>query len=134
VLDSQTAARFARCLFAALRETDRMKPEVSNVTKAIEELMSLLRRFDERHWSTKIEDDLFFLRKGDIYGAKRFLTYFGGMGSLNDVWLCAANGHSVSDEMEQKVNTEFDALKSQAWALANEITKGVNKPLKDPRD
>ena len=102
-----------------------MNKDTSKLTQTLEGLVSHLKKFNEQHWSKLIEDDLHFLRKGDDYGAKRFLTYFGGMGSLNDVWLCSANGHTVADEKQQQVNAEFDALKSQAWSLACEITKHV---------
>jgi hypothetical protein len=95
------------------------------VVQALEELVAFLHRFDERHWSSKIEDDVFFLRRGDAYGAKRFLSYFGGMGSLNDVWLCSANGNPVADDSQSKVNAELGRLKEKAWQLANDAAKSV---------
>ena len=102
-----------------------MKTSAVTQVQTLEQLVSLLKRFGEIHWSRKIEDVLSFLRKDDIYGAERFITYFGDMGLLNDVWLCDDNGHSVPSEMQQKINAEFDALKLRAWNIANEVTRNI---------
>ena len=102
-----------------------MGVDLLELVRVLEELQAFLRQFEEQHWSEMIENDLFFLRKGDLYGARRFLGYFGGMGSFNDLWLCEANGHAVPDDVQQRVNAELDRLKSRAWALANEAASNV---------
>ena len=95
-----------------------MDTECTELARAMESLASFLRTYGEHQWSAKIEDDLHFIRKGDVFGAQRFLGYFGGMGSLNDVWLCKVNGHTVPAGVESRVNSELDQLKSVAWQLA----------------
>ena len=95
-----------------------MDIECTELARAMESLASFLRTYGEHQWSPKIEDDLHFIRKGDAFGAQRFLGYFGGMGSLNDVWLCKVNGHTVPAGVESRVNSELDQLKSVAWQLA----------------
>ncbi len=52
--------------------------------------MVLLKKYGEPSWASGIEGDLYFVLREDAYGAKRFLSYFGGMGSLNDLVLCPA--------------------------------------------
>jgi hypothetical protein len=69
-------------------------------------------------WAAKIDDDLFFLRKNDAYCAQRFLTYFGGMGSLQDLTICSENGHPVSPGEASEVNQRFVVLLTQAYGLA----------------
>ena len=38
---------------------------------------------------------------------------FGGMGSLNDVYISRENGHVVEDEEE--ANQELDSLRAELW-------------------
>jgi hypothetical protein len=88
---------------------------------ALEDLSALLRRYGEVGWASKIDDDLFFVRKADPYGAKRFQTYFGGMGSLNDLVLCRANGHPVAPSEEAELNARLETMLSGAYRLAGEF-------------
>lgn len=73
----------------------------------------------------KIRDDLALLRNGDVHGAERFLGYFGGMGSINDIWLCKLNGHSVAKERENEINAEFHALRGRAWQVAKAVVENA---------
>lgn len=84
------------------------------LVRTLEEVVALLKRSGELHWWNLIDGDLFFLRKEDLYGAERFFTYFGGMGSLNDLWLCQANGHSIPIESERVVSEEFQRVRDQS--------------------
>lgn len=86
----------------------------------------MLNQYGRTQWANKIEDDLFFLNKGDLYGAERFLTYFGGMGSLSDIVFCEDNGDLISRSMESKVNEEFLRQTSNARHLAAEITNNAD--------
>jgi hypothetical protein len=91
---------------------------MADLVQTLEQMAAVLSRCGETFWSKKIANDLALLRRGDVYGAERFLTYFGGMGSINDVWLCEINGHSVPKERESEANAEFHALRERAWRLA----------------
>jgi len=88
-------------------------------------MVDILKRYGEMNWSKRIADDLQFLRRGDAYGAKRFLTYFGGMGSISDLWLCEMNGHPVPKSRESAVNAEFHALRERAWQLATQAERNA---------
>ena len=94
----------------------------ATLADALEDLSSLLRRYGEVDWASKIDDDLFFVRKSDSYGANRFLTYFGGMGSLNDIFLCNANGHPVAPSEEADLNARLEVLLGRAHRLASEFS------------
>ena len=80
--------------------------------------MAFLRANGDTHWSKLIDDDLHFIRKGDPYGAKRFVTYIGGMSSLNDLWLCRENGYSTPEDRVFETNKEAQKLVGRAFELA----------------
>ncbi|MDX2206120.1 MAG: hypothetical protein SFU57_00605 [Gemmatimonadales bacterium] len=91
---------------------------MTELVQTLEQMTAVLTSCGESFWSKKIASDLSLLQKGDNYGVERFLTYFGGMGSINDVWLCRVNGHSVPEERESETNAEFHRLRERAWKLA----------------
>ena len=88
-------------------------------------LVSRLRSSGETFWATRIEDDLHFIREGDAYGARRFLSYFGGMGSLNDLVICPENGHAVAKADVARVNDEVRAQLSSAYKLAQSVSRAA---------
>jgi hypothetical protein len=95
-----------------------LNSQLNALAGELETLVSRLRASGESFWSQRIEDDLHFIRHGDAYGANRFLTYFGGMGSLNDLILCGENGHKVAKADVSQVNDELRNLLSRAYRLA----------------
>jgi hypothetical protein len=92
--------------------------QLNKLAGELEALVSRLRASGESFWSQRIEDDLHFIKQGDAYGANRFLTYFGGMGSLNDLVLCPENGHKVAAADVSRLNDEVRHLLSRAYELA----------------
>jgi hypothetical protein len=42
--------------------------------------------------------------------AQAILRKFGGMGSINDLYICSANGHSIKVEDEAAANQELQSL------------------------
>ena len=100
-----------------------MDARVVALTEALAKMVRILKANGESHWSTVIEDDLNLMRKGGTSGAERFLAHFGGMGSLNDVWLCKENGNVVEKSRETRANREFDEAKGRAWNLARAIVE-----------
>ncbi len=42
--------------------------------------------------------------------ARAVLRKFGGMGSINDIYICATNGHRIKPEQEMAVNTKLHEL------------------------
>jgi hypothetical protein len=108
--------------------------QLNALAEALETLVARIRASGESFWSQRIEDDLHFIRQGDAYGANRFLTYFGGMGSLNDLILCAENGHKVEKADVSRVNDEVRDLLSRAYQLARSIhSLPPNKSLERTR-
>ncbi len=87
------------------------------------DLRDILERYGETSWARRLDDDLFFLRQGDAYGATRFLGYFGGMSSLSDIVLCRQNGHPVAPDAEAEVNERLRRITSHAYDLARQISR-----------
>ncbi len=91
--------------------------------KVLDELVAILELHGERHWSQWIRDDASIIREGDLYGVRHFLTAYGGMGSLNDMWLCASNGHKITEEETKSENERLSKMRSEAWDLAQLILR-----------
>ena len=96
----------------------------SSLVQTLESIVEVLRRYGENKWAARLEEDLFFIRKRDAYGAKRFRTHFGGMGSLQDLIVCPENGHAIAPENVANVNGELTTLLSKAYELATTFPDG----------
>lgn len=76
--------------------------EVMKLNQNIKMLNQLLNRYGEKSW-----------KLGEVHSAasaKRVLMSFGGMGSINDLYICQANGHKIDPSQEQEVNFELHRL------------------------
>ena len=81
----------------------------SSLEGSLKKLEELLRKHDVFFWVNKIK------AARDEEDLRRL---FGGMGSLNDLIICKANGHQVEDE--EAANKELDCLTRQVWRLISE--------------
>ncbi len=80
----------------------------------------LLDAVHEDHWANWIGTDIEQWRAtGDT---SHHLSAYGGMGSFNDVIICRANEHSVTEVTEAWANTLFEWLKSVCYFLAEHPT------------
>lgn len=77
----------------------------------------LLDAVGESHWARWIETNIHDCRSGRDTTHHR--SAYGGMGSFNDVCICRANHHTVSESQEPWANTLFESLKSLCYDLAN---------------
>jgi hypothetical protein len=82
----------------------------------LEDTMTLLNDVAEPFWSSKIRTALV----GAIDPAE-VLSWFGGMGSFNDLFVAAVNGHQVRREHETTVNKRLDVLRTEIHELAKEL-------------
>lgn len=81
----------------------------------LEETATLLRQHGETHWLGWVMKCRRELATYDAAAFDHVLGAFGGMGSLNDLLILAANGHVVRPEEEPAVNDRFDALRRAIW-------------------
>ena len=94
-----------------------------NILTKLEQLKNFLKNYNEPY--AKILDDLETeMRSADILNMQkeieileRLKTHmFGGMGSINDIWISRRNGHKVDDE--EKANSRLDELR---WQLKDAL-------------
>ncbi|WP_141134381.1 DUF6966 domain-containing protein [Jannaschia aquimarina] len=89
----------------------KMRAADQRLEGALCNVVELLRESGEDFWKEKLERTL-----GDIRMAKKDTEYlqgeieswFGGMGSLNDLIIAKENGHNVSDEEAATLNRKLD--------------------------
>ncbi|WP_076420279.1 hypothetical protein [Colwellia sp. UCD-KL20] len=72
------------------------------LNEAINDLNSLFTKYGVKGWRlSSVNNSL---------AAKTVLNKFGGMGSLNDVYICRANGHNIQPDEEVHVNQKLREL------------------------
>lgn len=91
-----------------------LHPEVQSLLDALRALQAHLSLHCE-FWANNVRVAADEIARSDAHGVQRFLGYFGGMGSLNDLVLQDA-GAPLGFE-----NDQLDALRRQAWELAHNL-------------
>jgi hypothetical protein len=89
-----------------------LHPEVQALLKAMRELEYFLADQGQSFWAIKVKDAADLVANSDARGVSKFLEFFGGMGSLNDI-LLLSHGRTLDAE-----NKNLDLLRSRAWELA----------------
>ena len=91
-----------------------MGPKTQELIQILGEMVDLLEEEGETHWSKWMREIKTRLEDQDYSGIEYLLRAYGGMGSFNDLM--------VYPERQD----QLEALRTQAWELAEEI-KGVVK-------
>jgi uncharacterized protein DUF6966 len=86
-----------------------LHPDIQELLDAMRALQSHLENVDDV-WAARVRKAADEVAKSDAHGLQRFLGFFGGMGSLSDVAL----------------HREGDALRREAWALADALRRQFN--------
>lgn len=90
-----------------------------DVVRALEYLLD---RVQENYWRDWLRQNM------DAWRFRENAMPSAGMGSLNDVWICAENGHVVTKAQEPWVNTLFVLLKALCFQLAHSPEKELAFP------
>jgi hypothetical protein len=98
-----------------------LKQKTQQLIAILEQIENLSVIHGEQHWSAWITRDIMAIRKYDAQGIGHLLSAYGGMGSFNDLRLCAANGHRIGESEAIEVNDTLSALRSKAYTLAKEM-------------
>jgi hypothetical protein len=80
---------------------------------------AVLRSVGETFWSDNIRAVL--EKNGnsvDVYLCEEILSWYGGMGSFNDLIISRYNDHLVDDKDEEKLNDELNRLRSEIYQEA----------------
>jgi len=86
----------------------------------LRQLVELLKTHNERQWAFRLGGDLERLQEGDVSAVDHLLSAYGGMGSLNDLYLCEENGHKISGVETQEMNERLRELTGTIWQLARD--------------
>ena len=84
-----------------------MASGTQRLVEKLDEIVRILESHGEQHWSKWIRGDATELRLGNLNAVHHFLSAFGGMGSLNDRWLCPENGDKITKSEVESVNARF---------------------------
>ena len=87
----------------------------------LSETAELLRSYAVEHWPERLEIHAANVRAGSSEAASDILGDFGGMGSLNNVWIDPRNGHRVAMDQEQSVNDRLNTLRSEIYQLSRAL-------------
>jgi hypothetical protein len=98
-----------------------MHPDVNELAELLDRAKALLSKCGEEHWAQWLAKDSALIKKLDLYGIEHLLSAFGGMGSINDLVIHPANGHSVRDADIGNVNELLQALLEKIFALAKRL-------------
>ena len=89
-----------------------MGPQTQELSADLSKLEKLLVEHDDQEWAARICKSNNEIQNQDFMGVERFLSSFGGMGSLNDVVL-----------PEASATGELRNLLSHAYELATSIKR-----------
>ena len=86
---------------------------------------ALLRSVGESFWADKIHA---VLKRGggsvDLYLLEEILSWYGGMGSFNDLLISEYNDHLVESKDEEKINDELMQLRGKIYKEAVRLKRG----------
>jgi hypothetical protein len=85
----------------------------ANLHDALGDLLVLLESVRDPFWSDKVRATL-----AATVDPREVLSWFGGMGSLNDLVISPLNGHLVTPDQEGPANQRLDDLRWSIYHLA----------------
>jgi len=94
---------------------------MDDLIELLKQLAVFLERYNRTHWVSWIQKDIHLLENYDPEGVEHFLSAFGGMGSLNDVYFCPQNNDAIEASDIEEQNAAFQSLLSECWKLARDI-------------
>jgi hypothetical protein len=83
----------------------------------LHEIEAVLSEHNQKHWAVQIARCLSSVERSDDHGIQRFLSFFGGMGSLNDVLLFRGEKPLTAE------NDRLRALLTRAWEAGRRLER-----------
>lgn len=96
----------------------------SDLRSTLLRLKSTLEQVGERAWLPRISRVL----DSDPMAVHEVLSWFGGMGSLNDLWISVANGHRVTELNLRNADVELDRLRLAVHDAALALARYRHRP------
>lgn len=100
---------------------DHKNDENAGLDALLKELIALLQGAGETLWSSRLQGDRALLVTDPNRGRDSVRGKFGSMGSLNDLWLSAHNGHAIDSDSEQALNQRVSELLDRIWASVQDV-------------
>lgn len=101
-------------------------PVMSNrsLVSALQETSFLLRGVAAHFWAEKIDRLLEACgHEPSSWEAQKILSWYGGMGSFNDLMISTVNGHNVREEDEEELNERLAMLREFVYAEASQLAR-----------
>lgn len=105
---------------------DAFDNEYEELLTKLDQLVLLLERHGEAHWVNWLSTDRKLLARSDAKALAHVRSAFGGMGSLNDLYIHPANGHLIDAEYLDKANNELSELRSDVYKLTVTLQRSMN--------
>ncbi|MFN3133210.1 DUF6966 domain-containing protein [Roseibium sp.] len=100
-----------------------MSNTAEQLHKALQDCQTLLDQSDEQFWARKIKDAIQHYDSSKGPSPRSILSWFGGTGSFNDLFLSSYNGHLIPDGEETHLNERFRYHRSVIYELADKLAK-----------
>lgn len=104
-----------------------MDSEVQALAQSLEIASDFLLKHGVPGWASWLANDAKLLRSGEYYGVEHILSAFGGMGSLNDLVLCPANGHQILDAEVDRANDELQTMLGDISGRARKLARKAGR-------
>jgi hypothetical protein len=102
--------------------------ERDDLLRVLHELEELLRTWGEDRWADWIDRDRRLIAEGHPDALGHLLAAFGGVGSLRDLTIHAANGHAIEDKRVRPVNDRLRTLRGAAFTMATALQSDEHLP------
>ncbi len=87
---------------------------------------TLLRSVGEVFWAKKIESTLKkYDQYSDGYMFEEVISWYGGMGSFNDLIISVHNGHNLDGRDEYGLNDELHKIRSKIYQEAVRLNRSL---------
>lgn len=93
-----------------------------NLPDILNQCAGLLRSIGETYWSAKLAN---VASRAPLSSrdASEVLSWFGSMGSFNDLVVSSLNGHPVDPREEGRINARLDLLRRTIFEAANTLAR-----------
>jgi len=92
--------------------------DVSSIEQSLRQTLadaaSFLDSIGETFWSSRLRR----AAERAVLDVAEVMSWYGGMGSFNDLFIAGVNGHRVSPEAEGAANDKLDAFRERIYSLA----------------
>ena len=95
--------------------------EKNELLRVLDELVPLLRDWDENGWADWIQRDRRLFADGHPDALTRLLAAFGGAGSLRDLTIHPADGDEIDARRMRTVNDRLRVLRGAAYTKATTL-------------